>query len=267
MEALMNDDSHDELGIGEARKLLTSLVAGVKQDGRPVRLTKHGHHVASIVSAEDAERLRSWAVDPIEVPGDVATATRIIEGLLPGGSNLLPDYRAVQAMDKREITGGLATILRSLLLVIRMKYPYGRISLSEEGESAPRVPISVADLIMHKVLNEAIGSALTVSKSGEEVTGFNESEFDGSAVAVVAGALWAAQVGANPIEWRNSIKRPIGERELLAWISTTYEAADFVRFMIDGEFLAEEDSGEGIFWLREIIYGPESLLEVKESEE
>lgn len=257
----MTKNEHGEIGIREARRLLTSLVAGVEDGGKPVRLTKHGHHVASIVGAEDAERIESLAIDPLEVPGDVATATRIIEGLFPDGSELRPDYREIQAMNERAVAGGLVTILRSLFFVIRMKYPYGQISFSEEGESEPKLPISIAELIMQNVLREVIASALVTDESGEEVTGFDESQLDKSALGFVAGALWAAQVGVNPVEWRNAVKQPVSEGELMALISATYGAADFLRLMIDGGLSAEESSGEGLFWLREAIYEPESMFE------
>ncbi|MFJ8104873.1 type II toxin-antitoxin system prevent-host-death family antitoxin [Streptomyces sp. NPDC096132] len=269
----MSEDSEQELGIREARRLLTTLVAGVEQDGKPVRLTKHGHHVASIVSAQDADRLALGAKNPLEVPGDIATATRIIEGLLPGGSGLLPEYRSVQAMDTRKITGGLATLLRALFTVIRMKYPYGRVSLHEDEneESESGLSMSVADMLMHKVLDQAVGAALMADEAGDEITGFDKSAFDESAIAIVAGALWAAQIGANPVEWRNKLSQPVTERELVAWVSATYEAADFVRFLIDGS--ADDESTddaaptEGLFWVLEAMYEPESLVEEIEAKE
>lgn len=263
----LSEDLEPGLGIREARRLLPTLVSEVESDGRPVRLTRHGRHVASLVGAEDAARLALAAVPPLEVPGDVVTATRIIEGLLPGGDALLPDRSSVMAMDRRRVAGGLATLLRSLFTVIRMKYPFGRITFEEEnGQSEYPLSMSVADMLLHRVLNQAVAGALVADEGGEEGALPRDEDFDGSAIALIAGVLWAAQIGANPVVWRNALTVPVNQRELEAWISATYEAAEFVRSLIDGTPLGEKASSEGLFWVLEALYEPKSLVESVERE-
>jgi hypothetical protein len=199
----------------------------------------------------------------MDIPGDVATAARIIEGLMPDGGNLLPDYESVRQMDVRQVAGGLATILRSIFAAIRIKYPYGRVCLTKDaGDSedyagdASDLSMSVADMIIYKVLNLAVENTPSFNDDGR--IKFDSSALDETAVGVISGVLWTAQIGGSPADFRNLIRLSISECELVLWVCAAHEAANFLLMMIDGTPLAEEASQQGKYWVTEMIYKAEN---------
>ncbi|MFI6288035.1 type II toxin-antitoxin system Phd/YefM family antitoxin [Streptomyces sp. NPDC051018] len=210
MCAAMEEAEDFECGIREARRDFSNLVSKVEQ-GSVVHLTRHGRRVAALVGAEDLQR--RTLEDVMAYPGDVESATRVIEGLLSLSDNPvpLPDASTAWRNGRAEFAGGIATLLFCFASKLDEYSENGRIKLlDDEGKESPD-RVSLAELIAAKLL-------LTKEDSG----------IDDKTIPLVAGTIWATQLGELPQDWRNSLGVPLCDEELHTWIYATYFAADLI---------------------------------------
>ncbi|MFF7754117.1 type II toxin-antitoxin system Phd/YefM family antitoxin [Streptomyces sp. NPDC007971] len=226
-----------EVGIREARANLRDLIDQVEQDGAVVYLTRNGRRAAALVAPSFEPRADS---PKIWVPRSTRKAIGLVEAMLTSNSGLMPDILEDLKQRSGELVGELA------ILITVLYAPFGQLStdgdvfvfpMKDEGSEVDR-RISLEELIMPNLFRERHGSEL----------------YTGAGIPIIAGALWALQMGEDIHEWRNSIDVPIGWDEMMTWISATVLLADFVNTIL-GDGAAQEVMYGSDEWLREDYWG------------
>ncbi|MFH0519504.1 type II toxin-antitoxin system Phd/YefM family antitoxin [Streptomyces sp. M41] len=222
-----------EVGIREARANLRGLIDQVEQDGAVVYLTRNGRRAAALVAPSfepSADSPKIW------VPRSTRKAIGLVEAMMTSNSGLMPADILEELKERSELVGELA------ILITVLYAPFGQLSSDgdvfvfpmkdEESEAERR--ISLEELIMPKLFRERHGS----------------ESYTGEGIPIVAGGLWALQMGEDLHGWRNSIDVPISWDELMTWVSATLFLADFVNAIL-GDGAAQEIMYGSDEWLRE----------------
>jgi hypothetical protein len=121
--------------------------------------------------------------------------------LLRGEEVLNSDYvmEKAQEASAEEMVGGLATLLMFIWALPIQTLRNGMITMPET-EHRPKLTCSIADILVPRILADGIGSR---------------------EAAIVAGALWALQLGEDPAIWRAMIPVELTPDETAAWLSAT----------------------------------------------
>ncbi|MGW0946034.1 type II toxin-antitoxin system Phd/YefM family antitoxin [Streptomyces sp. NPDC002623] len=209
-------------GVREARKNFAHMIDQI-EDGTPVvYLTRGGRRVAALVEPSFAGS-STLPGEIAQIPRSTRNSAQLIETMLTDVRDLMPDVFEQLGERRGELVGELALLMECLYFPLSGNREDGSVMiLGDDGKDSGR-SISLPELIMPRVFHSR----------------GNGSLFTGEGMSIVAGALWALQMGIDLHEWRNSLRLPISGDELMSWIFATYHLAAFLNVNF-GEGFAED---------------------------
>jgi len=181
-----------------------------------VHITRHGVKIAALVSPNVADGiLQIQGKDGPVFPGDLAGAIKMIESFL-AGDGPGPDVRDVHSR-RCELVGAFLTFVDILLSGPVLNF--GELVVTEDDESE-RLEV-IAGMLLRKLYRRP-----------------DVQSIGGSALPIIAGSMWAAQMGESAFQHRRNIPTPVTDGEVWTWFMSICELCALIN-AIRGDGTAE----------------------------
>ena len=207
--------SAEDVGVRAARARLSGLIDSVESGDHIVYLTRSGHRVAALVGSSTADGILAiQGAESPAIPGDLAGAITLVENLLNLDSGL--DLKRASS-ERHELIGGFMALVDLMLSGPALNYGDIRVNC-DDGSVEHRY---VADIVVRRLF--------AYTRTGD---------IQPEVMPILAGCLWAAQVGESALVLRQQIPVPVTPKEMVAWILTLREICRMIN-IINGDGTAE----------------------------
>jgi hypothetical protein len=204
-----------EVGTTEARKTIADLLKRVELGEQVIHIKRHKKRIGALVSPEFAEGLVTiLGPEGPSIPGDLAAAIKVVEGLMEADEKASPDLSSYDASKHAGLTGACISLIDILLPQV------------QDLPSIQEAEKMVANMLLQKLRNNPFVYAITRDK-----------------FPLVAGSLWATQVGDLAVDYRLGIPQPVSKMETMLWAVTLAELCMLINHLC-GDGTAEREMYE-----------------------